>query len=191
MNLQSSKSLTGAALETISISSKESMPEPRRPDLSRFVEIYREGDLLFFSYERGMLDEIGLRFREKEMRWLIKSRLKRLGPLQDVTVPHGFAMKCGPQFSERLPALFQEIDKSLVAMARRPLTPPMIEEALDITVHERLRWTKERRLPISGHASFRKGQKIVVVTYPVDEISDLMRTPEIIAVWRASDRISR
>lgn len=75
----------------------------------------------------------------------------------------------------------------LATVAIRPLTPRLLLEVLPITNKERLRWTKDNRLPRSGAVMIRRGQLISVPTYSVAAIEKIIATPGLIENWRATD----
>jgi hypothetical protein len=155
--------------------------------MSRFVAVFRRDDCLLFSYERSRIDHLGLRLREKEVRLMIKSKLKRLGPVLMGTDPRSLAMTPLEGSEDGIKDVLSKIDQNLEAMANRPLTHRLVEQVLDITEHERRRWTKDGRLPQSGYATFRKGREIFIALYSVKKISQLLATPEVIAAWREAD----
>ncbi|WP_150127009.1 hypothetical protein [Sphingomonas panacis] len=76
---------------------------------------------------------------------------------------------------------------ALVGPARRPLTPRLLMAALSITNKERLRWTKDGRLPRSGSVTIRAAHPVSVSTYGVDTVAELVADPSIIAAWRRAD----
>jgi len=119
---------------------------------------------------------------------MVKSRLGRLGTVSPGVSPHSFLMANEVLFSIWIKNVLIELDQNLNSIANRPLTHRMVEQLLGITARERLRWTKDGRLPRSGHASFQKGRTILIATHPVDKISDLLARPEIVAAWREDDK---
>jgi hypothetical protein len=76
---------------------------------------------------------------------LCDGQLRAIAPLDD---------------EQRLSQVLITADAILDKIAARPLEPHEVREALQITSLELKRWTKARRLPISGQGSFRKGQDI-------------------------------
>ena len=68
------------------------------------------------------------------------------------------------------------------------LTPRMVEEILGITSAERRRWTKDRRLPTSGMASYRWGpQSFYLCLHPPKKIGQIANNPGLVAQWRNED----
>jgi hypothetical protein len=72
-----------------------------------------------------------------------------------------------------------EIDRRLTAFAEQRLSAKAVEDILRITSKERIRWTKDGRLPKSD-ASYQ---------FPVDKIADLLANPQIISEWRGVDEV--
>jgi hypothetical protein len=74
------------------------------------------------------------------------------------------------------------------SFASEPMTPQMVEEILGISARDRLKWTKDGRLPTCGTASFTKGR--VTITYalhPANRIAAMKSDPAIVAAWRNDD----
>ncbi|WBU32425.1 hypothetical protein OOZ54_12005 [Rhodopseudomonas palustris] len=90
-----------------------------------------------------------------------------------------------------MPGLLTAIDAEIVAFQAERIHPKELDEILTITPHERRRWTKDGRLPTSGHTSFRNGKKSVfLVLYPPTPIRALADRPEQIEAWRRTDAIT-
>ena len=69
--------------------------------------------------------------------------------------------------------------EALARIAWRPLTPRLVATALAISGQERVRWTKDGRLPHSGQAVARRGSLLSIPTYSVEAIENLAAHPEI------------
>jgi hypothetical protein len=61
--------------------------------------------------------------------------------------------------------------------------------ALNITKRERLRWTKDGRLPRSGAVLVKRAHVVAVPTYAVSLVEELMALPAILAIWRDQDAL--
>ena len=84
------------------------------------------------------------------------------------------------------------IETSLASFARERLTPKVVEEVLGITSRERIRWTKDGRLPKSGTGSFKKGSHVFQYSlHPADKIAYLAEDPSIVASWRREEQKSK
>jgi len=84
--------------------------------------------------------------------------------------------------------IIAEIDIVLDGFARGRVTPRMVEQVLGITTRERLRWSKDGRLPKSGAGSFKRGPRLIYFPlHPAHKIAALAADPSIIAGWRKTD----
>jgi len=94
-------------------------------------------------------------------------------------------------YSERTArqVVIEKLDRRLDEILNRPLPPKRLQSLLGISSQERLRWTKDGRLPRSGVIQFRRGGVISLSTYPVDQILELIEAPCRIEKWRQEDRI--
>jgi hypothetical protein len=83
--------------------------------------------------------------------------------------------------------------KAFADIAWRPLTPRLVVAALGITGQERIRWTKDGRLPKSGQLLTRRGNGAVlqIPTYSVRLIDELAGHPETIIAWRERDAAAK
>lgn len=87
-------------------------------------------------------------------------------------------------------SVLKDIDEAFDAIAERPLPSGMVEQALDITARERLRWTKDGRLRTTGIEIIRRNQRVALNLYSVKEIERLLHDPHMIGSWRDTDRLS-
>jgi hypothetical protein len=79
----------------------------------------------------------------------------------------------------------------LARIAWRPLTPRLVAEVLKISGQERVRWTKDGRLPTSGRELVQQRQLIAVPIYAVELIASLAAQPETLTAWRLRDADAR
>jgi hypothetical protein len=78
--------------------------------------------------------------------------------------------------------------RCLDGFARGRVIPRLVEQVLGITTRERLRWTKDRRLPQSGSGSIKSGPRTIhFLLYPAHKIAQLASDPSVIADWRRAD----
>lgn len=155
---------------------------------SRFLDITRHEEPIVVSLRRSFAEHFGLRLRSSEVSRSVRSRLARVGSqVQSVENGDVLTLSCGVGQIAALTATIKDIDRILDAIAKRPLTPHLVQQALGITARERLRWTKDGRLPQSGANTFRKGRKITVSTHAIDQIQKLAGDRSIIAEWRNAD----
>lgn len=115
----------------------------------------------------------------------VKRIMKREGLPRQVS--NGQLRAFVPADAAGVSGALEEIDRLIEKIANRVLQPQEVEQLLAITSKERLRWTKDGRLPYEGEGSFKKGTNISFFTYPASKILYLASRPAIIADWRATD----
>lgn len=87
------------------------------------------------------------------------------------------------KFFEVLAVLDQELDDC----KNSPMRPLEVEQALGITARERLKWTKDGRLPTDGTDSFRKGG--VTITFSLHPFASIAAiNPGTVEKWRREDK---
>ncbi len=80
------------------------------------------------------------------------------------------------------------LQRGLERIAAKPIGQKHVERILGISAAERLRWSKDGRLPRSGAAFIRPSRALVSLsTYAPATIEALLAAPEVIAGWRARD----
>lgn len=127
-------------------------------------------------------DRLGLRLRHAEA----ERAIIRLGEPVNAAWDE---RRQGVVLFERVSEAFLEaLATALAEIASRPLTPRLVTQALDITNQERLRWTKDGRLPTSGRAQIRGSAPVNFATYAVEDVESLVCDPKTIANWRIQDR---
>jgi hypothetical protein len=149
---------------------------------SSFV-LRADTDGLHISVGRCFDMHLGLRLRADEVQrciYRVFGRGSRWDPqLKELTC----AAAPSPEVESRLDSLAE----ALARIAWRPLTPRLVAAALGISAQERVRWTKDGRLPRSGQAFARRGALLSVPTYAVALIEDLAAHPEKVAAWREQE----
>jgi len=84
--------------------------------------------------------------------------------------------------------LLLRIDAAIDGFRAEKLHPKEVEEVLGITALERIRWTKDGRIPQSGTGSFGVGQRSIrFPLHPGDGIAALAGPAGIVEEWRAID----
>lgn len=152
---------------------------------SRFLDVAPREDALSISYRRSLKERFGLRMRERELCHRIRVRLKRLGRLE--RTEHGYMLTIPAETAVTMPSVLASLDGIVESIATRPFSSHQVEESLGISAQERLRWTKDGRLPSSGTATMRKGQTVTLSTYSVNTVAMLVSNPSVIAAWRVAD----
>jgi len=124
--------------------------------------------------------------REQELRRRLQRKLRSWRPAtKSIT---GKIVAAAFDDSEQARAAIEDIERMLDDFVKERLSPKMVEEILGITSVERLRWTKDGRLPKSGTGSFRKGRHVFqFYLHPPAEIAKLAADPTIISRWREAD----
>ncbi len=152
---------------------------------SGFLHVTVGQDEIHLSPQKGLNRFLGLRLREAEVKKRIATYLRRLDIGAYAKAPDVWIFRRDDIHTVR--GIVAEIDAALKIIANRPLTPRLVQNVLGITARERLRWTKDGRLPVKGSISFRRGQTINIRTYAPDGIAKLLSDPALIASWRAND----
>lgn len=146
--------------------------------------VVRADDWTEFDLEPVLAKFIGIRLRRKEARRAVNAALAELGPR--AWSAQCFAVRC-KVMPDDIESVLMVLARALAIPASRPITPRLVCKALGITNRERLRWTKDRRLPQSGSVSIRRAQIISVPTYSVRRIQALADDASVIAAWRDAD----
>ena len=116
---------------------------------------------------------------------LVKSAFQHEFRCSVETRPGGIAVICHGASESEILRLCSAVEQKLETLRDQPLTAKMVEEILSITPHERLRWSKDGRLPTAGHAFFSQGKKQVrLFEYAPHTIRELAAQPARIAEWR-------
>ncbi|MGH2343176.1 hypothetical protein ACRC7T_17035 [Segnochrobactraceae bacterium EtOH-i3] len=142
-----------------------------------------------FSVARDLA--LGSPRRESELRHRLTRVLKRLKAGEPALVidPAGTRLTATTTDRAAADALLARLSATLALVLAEPLYPRVVEEALGITPRERLRWTKDGRLPATDGNAVRRGARAFrVPRYPVAAIAALAASPATIAGWRADDR---
>lgn len=153
---------------------------------SKHIKIARENGGLKLSFE----PTIELTYGSKPHASIMLRRVKRLMKGQGWVTQRqngGIVAFVSPNFARVREAL-EALDQLIEKISDRTLEPREVEALLSISSKERVRWTKDRRLPTEGRGSFRRGDKISYSTYSARKILKLSRNQKLIADWRAADQ---
>jgi hypothetical protein len=149
------------------------------------IDIIDDEQGLRVGLARCFQAHLGLRLRITEFQTCIrrvtaKDTVRWHDAAQELTLSAGGAVSA-EDVAWKLATRFAEI-------AWRPLTPRLLLAALNITTHERLRWTKDGRLRLSGSIQVRQGGVVFSVpTYPISLAEELNASPDILCTWREQD----
>jgi hypothetical protein len=154
-----------------------------------YAKIATDGDGIALLVELPFALTLGLDHRKKEACRRIQKALRglpaRLATQDGETHLMVRLEQTGKDVARRSAA---DIDETLASFAREKVTPNAVEQALGITSKERIRWTKDGRLPRSGNGTFKKGSHIFQYSlHPADKIAELAENPSIVASWRLDD----
>jgi hypothetical protein len=103
--------------------------------------------------------------------------------------PSGIVIVCPFATEAEILRLCSIAEQRLTRLREEPLTGKMVEEILRVTSAERLRSSKDGRMPTAGRAFFGNGRKQVgLFVYSPDVIGELAVRPDQIADWRSRDK---
>lgn len=151
---------------------------------SRFLQIEQIHQGWCFRLALCLTASLGLALREHELRQCVERHLRRLAKPVWLTGEKALILHGDIAVSDDF---VMQMDRAIELLAKRPLSPRVVERVLGITGRERIRWGKDGRLPISGTASIRRSRVINLSTHPVDAVARLAADPSIIAAWRLAD----
>lgn len=86
-----------------------------------------------------------------------------------------------------LEAVKADVMPTVLEVATRPYSGPEVVNRLSISNAERVRWTKDQRLPVFRRNLIKRGQLVSVPTYDTAVIESLVAQPELIKAWRDGD----
>jgi hypothetical protein len=160
-----------------------------RSDRTDYVSLSPRPSGILLRFEPPYSITLGLAARAKEARRRVRRVLKQTAVLDFRSDGDAIEARFANERDANLAAA--EMRKRLAAYLAEKLSPDLVEELLDITSRERVRWTKDGRLPTSGTVQFKKGrQTFQVFQYPVEGIGRLLENPGAVAEWRAQDAAS-
>lgn len=169
---------------------------PRAKTFSRFrgsggaagiratLRVGKCGDTICIGVADCLGSHLGLKLRSDEALRCLRRHLRAHRPVWNLG-DRGLAVMLGGM--REVEATLRAATEELARIAGRPLTPKLVCVALGITAQERLRWTRDGRLPSSGRIGVKRGQVLHLPTYSVNAIARLAATPEVVAAWRERD----
>jgi len=133
---------------------------------------------------------LGLAHRTREARRRVLKWLRRVDPLAIETGDGRLNATFSRRRAPALAGVLNAIDRDLQSLMREKLQPASVERLLGITGRERIRWTKDGRLPSFGRSAFSRGRhSIGYAFYRPSEIFTLANSPDVIRQWRAEDAV--
>lgn len=146
-----------------------------------------EGDGVLIRFRPHQDVTLGLPRRAWQITQRVADIIRRAAPVDLADLKDGLDARFATRPSE-LDALLARIANCVNSFKRERLYPKAVEQILGISALERIRWTKDGRLPRSGTGSFVKGrQKIAFSMHPAGAIATLAADPDIIRRWREDD----
>lgn len=131
---------------------------------------------------------VGSTRRAQQAVRIVKSTLKRIKNCEIRQSHEGVTAQASGENHLLVRNILEFIDRKLDHLESEPLTTKMVEEILKISSRERVRWTKDGRLPSTGKASFKRGKnRVHLFMYPPLAIAELASRPQIVTDWRAAD----
>jgi hypothetical protein len=158
--------------------------------IALLIAIHRDQQDILLSFDQVWRSMLGLKLRRREAQQQIRGILRAAGrcrwdgPFEVARMVDGIGRL-------EIPPTRAKLAEALARIATRPLTPRLVLEVLAISSAERVRWTKDGRLPRSGATIIKRGSLIAVPTYAVAMIEDLIAKPATITSWRQDDAASR
>lgn len=166
---------------------KDAMIAAKACDIPKFrhlkVSRAKNGFLAVFQTTERMT--LKSKMRQSSLIYTARSRLTK-HRLDFTETPDRVEATCPFSNYEKFFEIVAVLDQEIEASAKSRLTPLEVEQAMEITSRERLRWTKDGRLPTDGTDSFRKnGVTITFSLHPYLGIAAIK--PETIGKWRQDD----
>lgn len=147
------------------------------------VGVERRGDTVLLSLQACFERDALLRFHETEF-WRRARLVMKRSQATFLTDARRQIVLSAQAFTI---ALLRKVEAVVEALAARPMTPRMVRQVLGITNRERLRWSKDGRLPAAPLVVEKRGQAFTVGLYAARAIRHLVENPSILAEWRRTD----
>lgn len=162
--------------------------KPDRTLMARYrhFDVVRRGQQIVLSLQRLFEDSPAMRLRERELGRRVVHELTDLVATNYEEGVREFLLDRSHAISSAF-GLFKTLDRRLEMITARPLSGRDVQNLLAISSRERLRWTKDGKLPGQGKAFIKRGQMISLATYPIKAIEYLFLHPEIIDAWRRQE----
>jgi hypothetical protein len=129
-----------------------------------------------------------LKIRSREVVRVLRRRLGKIGKVLSIQIDPEFIVLLCPCIDRSCcHELIERLDDRVGEIMSRPLHPKLLQSLLGISSQERLRWTKDGRLPRSRNINFRRGSVVSIASYPIDVVLEISNNPSIIEGWRRCD----
>lgn len=155
---------------------------------SRHLTVTIKNRSVSISYELPTSITLGSEIRERTLRQKFKARLNRWRPESKTIFRNYFNASFSVKNIAHIQSALDDLDLLLDSFIEEKLTPKIVEEILQITSLERIRWSKDGRLPTSGFGTFSKGRQLIQFPlYPVAGIVKIASNHALIEKWRKID----
>jgi hypothetical protein len=156
---------------------------------SRYFEITLAAEGVLICYRHIVADPFGRRIGSSEVRHRMTLRLKHLGGVQSPMAEAAIEIPFSAERAAAVARAIEILDGDIDALKRKPLTPKTVKSVLGITGVERVRWSRDGRLPAMEDPSFFGSgcRSVPFHTYRPETIATLMADPRILATWREID----
>lgn len=151
------------------------------------LRIREDGQGVHISMADCFAAHLGLRLRPDETRRCLRRRLKACSPAWN-DVEKTWTLAAGS--AQQVEVALQKAMDALAWIAFRPLTPKSVCQALHINAQERLRWTRDGRLPSKGQVSVKRAHALQIPTYDVHLVARIAAAPDILEEWRRQDTLA-
>jgi hypothetical protein len=139
------------------------------------VDLQENEQGLTLSFKRCLTAHVGLRVRVAETRTCVRRAFRKYAPHWGDS---GLELRISGENAASAHFVMPHLAEALAEIANRSLTPRFLVAALKITTRERLRWTKDGRLPKSGEVrTYRAAHLVVVPTYAISLVEELIARP--------------
>jgi hypothetical protein len=159
---------------------------------SRYVSVRRHDRDLVLTLELTHDLTLGSPRRERKALGMLKRLLRKASTASLLCSGRTITASLHGGSGKDLRDLLLRIDAAIDSFRAEKLHPKEVEEVLGITALERIRWTKDGRIPQSGTGSFGVGQRSIrFPLHPGDGIAALAGRAGIVEEWRAIDAETR
>src|ERR1700730_16362599 len=133
---------------------------------SRYPQVTPRSDGVAVQFTPRPSQTAGSTQRAQQAVRIVKSALKRTKHCVVEQSDAGISARIYDERSSIIHDILKFADQKLDHLESEFLTTGMVEEILNITSRERVRCTKDGRLPNAGKASFKRGQRVHLFRYP-------------------------
>ncbi|WP_139305626.1 hypothetical protein [Magnetospirillum fulvum] len=129
-----------------------------------------------------------LKIRRREVVRVLRRRLGKIGEVLSIEMDPEIIVEICPYVDAACcHKLIERLDDRIGEIMSRPLHPKLLQSLLGISSQERLRWTKDGRLPRSRNINFRRGRVVSIASYPIDVALEISNNPSVVEGWRRCD----